>query len=116
MTVSATHVSALLYSIEQDNCTFANVIEFIDTHYHYIQVPFRNGVLSNALGVNEGSAKVFGFAKLHGLNQLDTLKLFCEHYKAVQATPLGQDHANIRNFLHYGWQGFYMSVNALKPR
>lgn len=52
----------------------------------------------NAAGENEGSAKVFGFAKHHGLSQLDTLKLFGEHYAQVQATPNGTDHANIRNF------------------
>ena len=82
----------------------------------YAPAPFVNGMLHNAAGENEGSAKIFGFAKHHGLNQLDTLKLFGEHYAKVQATPKGTDHANIRNFLHWGWQGFLMEKNPLTPR
>lgn len=116
MSISATKVSALLYAVQNGDYDFADVIAFIEEHYNYTPVAFVNGELSNPAGVNEGSAKVFGFAKLNGLNQLDTLSLFCEHYKAVQDNPNGQDHANIRNFLHYGWQGFHMPSNALSVR
>ena len=70
----------------------------------------------NAAGENDGSAKIFGFAKHHGLSQIDTLKLFGEHYDNVLATPNGTDHANIRNFLHWGWQGFLMQKNPLTER
>ena len=55
--------------------------------------------------------RIFGFAKHHGLNQLDTLKLFGEHYAKVQATPNGSDHANIRNFYIGAGKGF----NAKNP-
>ena len=48
--------------------------------------------------------------------KVDTLKLFGEHYEKVLATPKGTDHANIRNFLHWGWQGFLMQKNPLTLR
>ncbi len=109
-------VSRLLHGIDLGQLTFADILAFIDAHFIYTPVTFYNGEMVNALGVNEGSAKIFSFAKLHGLNQLDTLKLFAEHYQAVLNTPNGVDHANIRNFMHYGWQGFGMPVSALTPR
>lgn len=111
-----TQVSALLNAIDQGTVYFADVISFIDDHYRYTPAAFHNGELSNIAGVNEGSAKVFGFAKLNGLNQSDTLKLFCEHYQAVLNNPNGNDHANIRNFLYWGWRAFLMPHNPLSPR
>ncbi|MFA9485461.1 HopJ type III effector protein [Moraxella haemolytica] len=110
------NISSLLNSIETGEFKFADVLNFIDAHYHYTPVDFRNGEVMNPARTNEGSAKVFSLAKLHGLNQLDTLKLFAEHYESVLATPEGSDHANIRNFMHYGWQGFGLEKNALSPR
>ena len=115
-TLSTQQVSALLVAIDNGQSAFADVIAFIEQHYHYTPVDFVNGDQHNQAGTNEGSAKVFGFALLNGLNQTDTLRLFAEHYKSVLATPDGNDHANIRNFMHYGWQGFSMPTNALKPK
>lgn len=109
-------VSALLAAIDESKLNFNDVISFINDNYHYTPVAFTNGALHNSAGTNEGSAKIFGFAKLQGLNAVDTLKLFCEHYQAVLATPNGNDHANIRNFIHWGWQGFAMPTNSLTPR
>lgn len=111
-----TEVSKLLHGLELGELTFKDVIAHIDGHYSYTPISFYNGETVNPAGANEGSAKVFSFAKLHNLNQLDTLKLFAEHYQAVLATPDGTDHANIRNFMYYGWQGIGMAVNALTPR
>lgn len=116
MSVNAQEVSALLNAVNNEKMNFAEVIAFIESHYAYTPVNFVNGEQHNQAGTNEGSAKVFGFAKLHNLNQLDTLTLFAEHYRAVIATPNGTDHANIRNFMHYGWQGFSMPVNALNAK
>lgn len=109
-------ISALLNGVEQRAINFQQVIEFIDTHYDYTPVSFVNGLLHNGAGENAGSAKVFGFAKLHRLTAVDTLKLFAEHYRQVRATPQGSDHANIRNFMYYGWQAFLMEHNALTPK
>lgn len=109
-------VSVLLNAVNENKFTFADVVAFIDDKYRYTPVDFTNGQQVNVAGTNEASAKVFGFAKRHGLNQVDTLKLFCEHYQAVLATPEGQDHANIRNFMYWGWQAFAMPINPLTPR
>ncbi len=109
-------ISRLLHGIDMSQLSFKDVLAFIDANFSYTPVSFYNGEVVNPPGVNEGSAKVFGLAKLYGLNQLDTLKLFAEHYQAVLESPNGKDHANIRNFLYYGWQGFGMPVNALTAR
>lgn len=114
--MATTDISRLLNGIEQGNLVFKDVIAFIDANYTYTPISFANGEVVNPAGTNEGSAKVFSLAKLHGLNQLDTLKLFAEHYRAVLESPNGTDHANIRNFMHYGWQGLGLPVNALTER
>lgn len=111
-----TDISRLLHGIEAGHLVFKDVLAFIEANYIYTPVEFRNGEVYNPAGTNEGSAKVFSLAKIHGLNQLDTLKLFAEHYQAVLDTPDATDHANIRNFIHYGWQGFGLPVNALTAR
>ncbi|OOR87257.1 HopJ type III effector protein [Moraxella caviae] len=114
--MKSTEVSRLLQGVTSGALKFSDIIAFIDSNYDYTPVQFYNGDAVNAAGTNEGSAKVFSFAKLHGLNQLDTLTLFAEHYQSVLATPDGSDHANIRNFMHYGWHGFGMPKSALKAR
>lgn len=116
MSIRQSDVSALLNGLSKQALKFNDVIGFIDKFYLYSPKSFTNGMVHNDAGENEGSAKVFGFAKHHGLSQLDTLKLFGEYYIKVQETPNGTDHANIRNFLHWGWQGFLMQKNPLKVR
>lgn len=110
------NIRALLKAIEQKTLDFQGVIAYIDKHYKYTPTRFVNGTQVNEKGENIGSCKVFAFAKHHNLSQTDTLKLFCEHFEAVRSNPNGLDHANIRNFLHWGWQGFLMQGNALKPK
>lgn len=112
----APKVSALLTAVQSGDFTFLDVISFIDDHYHYTPTTFRNGEVNNTSGTNEGSCKVFGFAKANRLNQTDTLSLFCEHYKKVQDTPSGHDHANIRAFRYWGWQAFDMPQSPLRLR
>lgn len=116
MSIRHSDVSALLNGLSKKAIGFNDVINFIDDFYRYTPVKFTNGDAVNEAGDNEGSAKVFGFAKHHGLSQLDTLKLFGEHYQSVLDTPNGTDHANIRNFLHWGWSAFLMEKNPLTPR
>lgn len=116
MGIRTTDVSALLNGIQKKAIRFNDVISFINDFYRYTPVPFVNGLVHNQAGENEGSAKIFGFAKLHGLNQIDTLTLFAEHYEDVLQTPNGTDHANIRNFMHWGWQAFLMEDNPLSLR
>lgn len=116
MSIRHSDVSALLNGLDKKAIGFNDVINFIDDFYRYTPVKFSNGNSVNDPGINEGSAKIFGFAKHHGLNKVDTLKLFGEHYQSVLATPNGTDHANIRNFLHWGWNAFLMEKNPLTPR
>lgn len=116
MSIRDTDISAILNAIKNKSINFADVIKFIDDYYRYTPVAFVNGEQHNAAGENEGSAKVFALAKLHNLNQLDTLRLFAEHYDSVQANPDGTDHANIRNFMFWGWKGLMMKTNPLTPR
>lgn len=116
MSIRHSDVSALLNGLNKKAISFNDVLNFIDDFYRYTPVSFTNGDIVNEVGENEGSAKVFGFAKLHGLSQLDTLKLFGEHYDSVLATPNGVDHPNIRNFIHWGWQAFLMEKNPLTLR
>ena len=108
--------SRLLHGITTGELHFSDVIAHIEHHYHYTPIRFSNGDVVNEAGTNEGSAKVFSFAKLNGLSQLDTLTLFGEHYQSVLATPDGSDHANIRSFMFYGWQGVGMPTNALTAK
>lgn len=87
---------------------FTEVIAVIDKAYAYTAIPFVNGKgtpeeVRSAAGENNGSAKVFGFARLHGLGADEALRLFCEHYESVVATPEGSDHGNIRAFIKHGW-------------
>lgn len=104
-------------STEPDTISFAQTIGVIDQHYAFTPVAFDNGELSNAAGENVGSCKVFAFAALHQLSEAQTLQLFGEHYRAVMAAPLGQDHPNIRNFQRSGWDGvrFYGAALTLQP-
>ncbi len=116
MSIKQTDVSALLNGVEQKAIDFAQVLEFIDATHHYTPVKFVNGQIHNQAGENEGSCKVFGFARLYQLNQVDTLKLFAEHYDNVLQNPQGTNHANIRNFQKFGWQAFLMEHNPLTKK
>ena len=47
---------------------FKEVIAYIDEHFDFVPTKFRNGTAVNEAGENNGSCKVFSFAKLKGLN------------------------------------------------
>jgi len=93
---------------------FADVMQCIEKHYVYTPVNFSNGEAYNAAGSNEGSCKIFAFAKLHDLSQEETLALFGDYYREdVLNNPEGDDHANIRNFMRDGWSGVKFESEAL---
>ncbi|MGY3213656.1 HopJ type III effector protein [Mucilaginibacter sp. HD30] len=106
----------LLESLKLNAMPFAKVIEFIDTHYMHQPTAFKNGDTYNEVAQNQGSARVFAFAKLNNLNAEDTLLLFAEHYRAVLDTPTGTDHQNIRQFMVHGWDGVVFEGEALVTR
>ncbi|MDQ7091663.1 MAG: HopJ type III effector protein [Methylococcales bacterium] len=99
---------------------FSETMAVIETHYRYHPTEFSNGLgddkILNTAGTNEGSCKLFSFARLHQLNQQQTLHLFGEYYQGVLATPEGSDHSNIRNFINYGWDGITFQATALELR
>lgn len=98
--------------------SFNETIATISENYHYTPTEFRNGLnerrLINPAGVNEGSCKIFAFAKLNGMDQQQTLNLFGDFYRQdVLNDPEGSGHQNIRNFMIYGWEGITFSGEAL---
>lgn len=103
----------LLAALEQGQADFAAVQAHIDARYAYTPTAFDNGSAHNAAGQNSASCKLFSFAQMEGLDAMQTLSLFAEHYLAVQAAPAAQDHANIRNFMQQGWAGVRFAGVAL---
>ncbi len=96
---------------------FAEVIELIHSLYLYAPAKFRNGNVENEAGSNEGSCKIFAFAKLQGLTQLQTLHCFGEYYRIdVLEHPDASDHGNIRQFMEHSWAGVEFESEALTPR
>lgn len=99
---------------------FQETLAVISAHYHYQPTEFSNGVqqsLLNEAGKNEGSCKIFAFAKIHQLSQQQTLALFGDYYrKDVLENPQGTDHQNIRNFIRDGWDGIVFKGEALTAK
>ncbi|MDQ9022040.1 HopJ type III effector protein [Acinetobacter sichuanensis] len=103
----------LLAQLQTGEVKFADVLAFIEARYNHTPTAFQNGQQHNAATENQGSAKVFSFAKLNGLDQAQTLSLFAEHYASVLATPEASDHQNIRQFMQNGWDGIKFEGTAL---
>ncbi len=93
--------------------SFNETIAVITENYAYQPTEFGNGLLVNNAGSNEGSCKIFAFALIHQLSDQQTLNLFGDYYHDVLNNPDGTDHQNIRNFIHYGWQGISFKNQAL---
>ena len=95
---------------------FSQVMQVINDNYRYQATCFTNGDVVNQAGENEGSCKIFYFAKLHELNEEQTLACFGQYYRDdVLSNSEGKDHANIRNFIVTGWQGVAFTGVALLP-
>jgi hypothetical protein len=95
--------------------SFAETIAVISEHYTYQSTAFKNGNVENAAGQNEGSCKIFAFAKLNELTQAQTLSLFGDYYRVdVLENPDATDHQNIRQFMQHGWAGIVFENDALK--
>lgn len=95
--------------------TFQDTMAVISANYDYTPTAFTNGDAHNPAGTNEGSCKLFAFAKLNTLTAEQTLHAFGDYYrKDVLQHPEGNDHANIRNFMNTGWQGIEFEGAALK--
>jgi hypothetical protein len=100
---------------------FDETLAVIAENHHYQAVEFCNGlnddILINHAGTNEGSCKIFAFARLHRLDQQQTLNLFGDYYRLdVLNDPEGTGHQNIRNFMKHGWAGIAFKGEALTAR
>lgn len=98
--------------------SFNETMDIIAEHYEYTPTTFSNGlgqdIVINEAGSNEGSCKLFAFAQKHDLDTESTLELFGDFYrKDVLENPTGTDHANIRNFIKYGWDGIRFDSTPL---
>jgi len=100
-----------------EGIAFNDTIAVIDAHYDFTPTAFGNGELQNEAGQNNGSCKVFSFAKSHNLTPEQTLYCFGAYYRDdVLKHPLGTDHQNIRNFMKSGWDGVVFQGSALTPK
>lgn len=98
---------------------FPDVIALIDSLYIFTPSEFTNGqgesTVTNAKGSNEGSCKIFAFGLEQKLSEQQTLNCFGHYYREdVLNNPTGEDHANIRTFMQYGWDGIHFSNSALQ--
>ena len=95
---------------------FSQTIAVISEYYQYEPTAFRNGNTENAVGQNEGSCKIFAFAKLNDLTENQTLACFGDYYRVdVLENPNAYDHQNIRQFMEHGWSGVeFEKTNTLK--
>lgn len=88
---------------------FADTMAIIEENCEYLPNAFSVGALSSKAGENEGSNKIFSFARLVGLAGEpieETLAMFGEYYfKDVLGSPDGSDHGNIRGAMKAGWSG-----------
>lgn len=96
---------------------FTQVMQVIDENYDYKPTRFYNGQVVNEAGSNEGSCKLFAFAQLNALSEMETLALFGHYYRDdVLANPAGSDHSNIRNFILDGWLGIRFDAEPLTAK
>ena len=106
----------LLAQLAQGEVKISDVLAFIEARYTHTPTAFKNGQQANAATENQGSAKVFSFAQLNGLDKEQTLSLFAEHYTSVLNTPEASDHQNIRQFMINGWDGIQFDGTALTAK
>ena len=95
--------------------SFQATIAYIDEKYNFTPTAFKNGNQINNAGENNGSCKIYAFAKINNLEKDATLSLFGSYYyDDVLKNPDGIDHQNIRNFITSGWDGISFDGEALE--
>lgn len=103
--------------IKPEAIAFTDTIAVIDANYNFTPTAFKNGELQNDAGQNNGSCKLFAFAKLQNLTPQETLACFGAYYRDdVLKHPEATDHQNIRNFMKFGWAGIQYQGSALKAK
>ncbi|MCG3886117.1 HopJ type III effector protein [Photobacterium leiognathi] len=116
-------MDALLQALKNapESVEFQQVMAVIAEHYDYQAATFYNGLdndmLKNDAGTNEGSCKIFAFAKLNQLSEQETLACFGQYYRNdVLAHPENNDHQNIRHFMKFGWSGIQFETFPLTAK
>ena len=100
-----------------ENIQFNDVLSYIEEHYDFTPTLFKNANTINEANQNNGSCKVFSFAKLNNLSKEETLFLFGDFYRNdVLKNRDGSDHQNIRNFIAFGWDGISFEGEALRKK
>lgn len=100
-----------------DTVQFEDTMAVIEAHYEFTPTAFVNGETLNDANQNNGSCKIFAFGLLNQLEPPATLACFGKFYRDdVLGNPEGQDHANIRNFIQFGWQGIKFEASALTAK
>lgn len=113
------HSSELIEKIktQPEAVSFNDTMATIDNEYDFQPATFSNGEQRNEAGQNNGSCKIFTFAKLHNLAADETLGLFGDFYRLdVLQNPEGSDHQNIRQFMIHGWDGINFESISLTPK
>lgn len=95
---------------------FSDTMNIVDALYDFTPCAFSNGNTQNEAGENNGSCKLFAFAKLNDFSDPQTLALFGQFYRDVLTTPEGDDHQNIRNFMKTGWAGIQFENSPLTKK
>lgn len=109
-------IQAFLEKLKQtpEAITFAETIATIESNYKFTPTAFQNGNQHNGAGENSGSCKLFAFAKIQKLTQVETLACFGAYYfEEVLGDLEGTNHQNIRNFMQSGWNGIQFEGEAL---
>ena len=109
-------ILAFLEKLKQtpEAITFAETIATIESNYEFTPTAFQNGNQHNGAGENSGSCKLFAFAKIQKLTQVETLACFGAYYfEEVLGDLEGTNHQNIRNFMQSGWNGIQFEGEAL---
>ncbi|MGR7922229.1 HopJ type III effector protein [Zobellella denitrificans] len=113
------NINELQQKLEQapETIEFAEVIALVDSLYDFTPTAFTNGDQENPAGQNNGSCKLFAFARLQGFSKEETLACFGAFYRDdVLGNPEGRDHQNIRNFIKTGWLGIEFAAQPLAPK
>jgi len=100
-----------------DSINFDDTMTAIDSSYDFSPTAFKNGALINKAGENNGSCKLFSFAKLNNLSKQQTLNCFGAYYRDdVLKHPDANNHQNIRTFIKTGWDGIVFDSTPLIPK
>ncbi|MEE9445451.1 MAG: HopJ type III effector protein [Cocleimonas sp.] len=110
------NLETFLNTVETDieSLEFNDLMGVIETNYNFTPTQFTNGELLNKAGQNDGSCKLFSFAKAYQLTEQQTLACFGTYYRDdVLKHPDEDNHQNIRNFMKTGWAGIQFDADAL---